>query len=104
MSGKAIKFIKNAIVRHSVVIFSKLNCPHCQIGKQHFDKQKINYVAIEIEGRADCSKIQDALKAMTGDKSVPRIFVQGKCIGGASEAEKLIKNGSLAEMIRQRKL
>lgn len=103
MSGKIVRFIKNAIARDKVVMFSKINCPHCEIGKQQFDKVKIAYVAVEIEGRTDCNKIQEVLKQMTGDRSVPRIFVDGKCVGGAAEAKKLIKSGSLAKMLQTEK-
>jgi len=44
------------------------------------------------------SPIQDVLKRMTGARSVPRVFINGKCIGGGDETAALQKKGKLAAL------
>lgn len=39
---------------------------------------KVDFLAIELESRSDCGDVQDALKELTGARSVPRVFVDGK--------------------------
>lgn len=36
------------------------------------------YLTIELQDRPDCNEIQDALEEITGARSVPRVFVDGK--------------------------
>lgn len=45
------------------------------------------------------SEIQDELLAMTGSRSVPRVFIDGKCIGGGDETAALLTSGELKSML-----
>jgi glutaredoxin 3 len=56
-------------------------------------------LTIELEDRPDCNEIQDALGDMTGARSVPRVFVDGKFIGGGTDVKKLYETGELAKML-----
>lgn len=58
-----------------------------------------DYKVIEIENRQDCDQIQDVLGNMTGARSVPRVFVNGKFIGGGTDVKKLNETGELAKML-----
>lgn len=44
--------------------------------------------------------IQDELQNLTGARSVPRVFVDGKFIGGGTDVKKLYENGELAKMLQ----
>ena len=48
----------------------------------------------------DGSAIQDYLLKLTGARSVPRVFVGGKCIGGGTETQDLHKTGQLATLLK----
>ena len=37
---------------------------------------------------------------MTGARSVPRVFINGTCIGGGSETQTALSNGSLVRMLK----
>ena len=50
---------------------------------------------VEIESRPDCSDIQDYCKELTGARSVPRVWVDQKLVGGADAVEKAYKDGTL---------
>lgn len=46
------------------------------------------------------SDIQDALQAMTKQKTVPNIFISGKHIGGSSDLEALHSKGKLVDLLK----
>ena len=48
----------------------------------------------------DGSVIQDYLLALTGDRTVPRVFVGGKCIGGGGDTVNLHQRGELVPMLK----
>lgn len=58
-----------------------MNCVikfHHLLNFQTFQKLNVEYLTIEIQDRPDCNEIQDALEEITGARSVPRVFVDGK--------------------------
>ncbi|VDO77100.1 unnamed protein product [Onchocerca flexuosa] len=61
------------------------------------DKYKI----IEVNERDDCDEIQDALLQITGARSVPRVFVGGKCIGGCDDTIIAKEDGRLDKMLKE---
>ncbi|XP_003491196.1 glutaredoxin-C4-like [Bombus vosnesenskii] len=83
---------------HSIVIFSKTTCPYCKMAKQVFDKMNKKYLAIELNERDDGDEIQSILGEMTGARTVPRVFVNGVCLGGGTDVKKLYENGELQKM------
>ncbi|CAO1360331.1 unnamed protein product [Diamesa hyperborea] len=93
------QFVKSSLTKQKIVIFSKSYCPYCVMAKEQFQKLKASFLAIELEDRPDCKEIQDALGELTGERSVPRVFVDGKFIGGGTDVKKMYENGSLAKLI-----
>lgn len=67
---------------------------------QPFKKLNIEFLVIELEDRPDMNEIQDVLGEMTGARSVPRCFVDGKFIGGGTDVKKLYESGELAKMLK----
>jgi glutaredoxin 3 len=43
----------------------------------------------------------DILGEMTGADTVPRVFIDGECIGGGDDTEKLEKKGELEKKLKQ---
>ncbi|XP_050424859.1 glutaredoxin-2, mitochondrial-like isoform X2 [Adelges cooleyi] len=96
----AKEFVNDAIAHNHIVVFSKTDCGYCKMTKEIFDKLKANYTAIELNNRDDMDDIQNALEEITGARSVPRVFISGKFIGGGSDIKKLNTSGKLVEMIK----
>ncbi len=48
----------------------------------------------------DGGAIQDHLNSLTGSRTVPRVFIAKKCIGGGSETKALKDQGKLVPMLR----
>lgn len=67
--------------------------------RQQFQKLNFDFLTIELENRQDCQEIQAVLGEMTGATSVPRVFVDGKFIGGGTDVKKLRENGELVKML-----
>lgn len=53
------------------------------------------YTAIELDDREDAQDIQDVLAELTGARTVPRVFLNGECLGGGSDVKKLYERGEL---------
>ncbi|XP_011150080.1 glutaredoxin-C4-like isoform X3 [Harpegnathos saltator] len=91
----AREFIDQAIAKESVVIFSKSSCPYCKMAKQVFDSLNKTYMAIELDDREDADEIQTILGEMTGARTVPRVFLNGMCLGGGTDVKRLHASGEL---------
>lgn len=81
-------FVDKKIASRKVVIFSKTTCPFCINAKKIFEEYQIDsneIESIEIENDPDCSEIQSYLKSITGASTVPRVFINGQCIGGCND-------------------
>lgn len=95
----SLKFVKDSIAKQRVVIFSKSYCPYCSLAKEQFKKLNFEFLAIEIEDMQNCQEIQNVLCEMTGSRSVPRVFVDQKFIGGGTDVKKLYETGELAKLL-----
>lgn len=74
--------IKKTIGSTKVVVYSKSYCPYCAKTKALFDSMDVKYTAIELDLMDDGPKVQEALLSITGQKTVPNVFVGGKHVGG----------------------
>ena len=83
---------------------SKTYCPFCVKAKDALKNYKIKpeeYEILELEDRDDMNEIQDFMKALTGGRSVPRVFIDGKCIGGEDETMAAHRNKTLGPMLEK---
>lgn len=86
MSSDAMNFVKRAISDNVVTVFSKTTCPHSTRAKSVLNSLSVKNMGVhELNERSDMSDIQDALQQLTGARTTPRVFIQGKCIGGADD-------------------
>ncbi|XP_075230596.1 uncharacterized protein LOC142329728 isoform X2 [Lycorma delicatula] len=99
MSGPTANYVKEVISKDMVVIFSKSYCPYCQLAKEVFHNMKKNCTIIELDHREDGDKIQSVLREMTGAKTVPRVFINGVCVGGGTDVKELYERGELEKML-----
>jgi len=85
-----------------VFVVSKSYCPFCVKGKNVLKKYNIkpeNIEILEIENDPDMNEIQDYMKQLTGGRSVPRVFIGGKCIGGGDETEAAHRSGKMQGLL-----
>jgi len=98
----ASEFVQQELQANKVVVFSKSYCPYCTQAKEALNAElgRGKYKVIELENRSDCSAIQDHLRDLTGARSVPRVFIGGKCIGGGTETAQLRASGQLKKLLQ----
>ncbi|KPM76792.1 glutathione peroxidase [Cobetia sp. UCD-24C] len=63
-------------------LFSKPGCPYCARAKQMLDEARISYEVIEVGTRGVTSR---TLRAMTGQATVPQVWIDGEHVGGSDE-------------------
>ncbi|XP_068098758.1 glutaredoxin 2 isoform X1 [Hyperolius riggenbachi] len=97
----AMKVIQEAVSNNCVVIYSKSTCPYCKMAKDAFDDINVTYKAIELDQIENGSELRSALHQMTGANTVPRVFVNGTCIGGGTETRNLNQEGKLIQLVQQ---
>ena len=68
------------------------------LGKYDIPSEKMKI--LEIDGDKDCSEIQDYMSQVTGGRTVPRVFINGKCIGGGNETSSAHQSGELEKLLR----
>ncbi|NXF75025.1 GLRX2 protein, partial [Sclerurus mexicanus] len=93
--------IKNVISENCVVIFSKTTCPYCKMAKEIFEDLNVHYTAVELDRNKNGTQFQDILEQMTGGRTVPRVFVNGTFVGGATDTKKLHDEGRLLPLVHQ---
>ncbi|ORZ00309.1 glutaredoxin [Syncephalastrum racemosum] len=98
------ELVKKAIADNNVMIFSKSYCPYCTGAKDLFGDLDVKFNAYELDTRKDGSEIQQALAELTGQKTVPNIFINQNHIGGYSNLDELYRSGKLESLIQKAKL
>ncbi|KAJ8654227.1 glutaredoxin [Lichtheimia ornata] len=86
------QLVKNTIADNRVVVFSKTWCPFSQKAKKFLNDSNIPYHPIEIDLRQDGADIQQALFDLTGQKTVPNIFIDKTHIGGYVDLRKAFQS------------
>jgi len=81
-----------------VAVFSKSWCPYCRATKELLGELGAKYYSIELDQVDDGSAIQAALAEMTGQTSVPNIFIKQKHIGGNSDLQAI--KGQLPTLLK----
>lgn len=88
-------FVKTEIAAHDVVVFSKSYCPFCKKTKEVFEDLDVDFTVYELNQMDDGADIQSALLDLTGQNTVPNVFIKGEHIGGNSDCQDGAKDGSL---------
>ncbi|XP_023334290.1 glutaredoxin-1-like [Eurytemora carolleeae] len=97
------EMIDNLLQEKKVVVISKSYCPYCTKAKAALSKYAINpedIEILEIENRPEMDEIQRYMKKLTGQSSVPRVFIGGKCIGGGDDVMALHQSKQLETMLK----
>ncbi|CAF0843174.1 unnamed protein product [Adineta steineri] len=96
--------IQQLIKKYPVMVFSKSYCPYSKKAKSILSRYKLgnNYHVLELDqlpSKADA--YQDELGKLTGARSVPRVFIGGKFVGGGDDTSALEKRGELVKLLKQ---
>ena len=93
-------FAQAEIDANDVVVFSKSYCPYCTATKELFAGMNVDITVHELDKMGDDGPaLQYALLDMTGQKSVPNVFVKGQHMGGNDDTQAAAKDGKLKEIL-----
>jgi glutaredoxin len=74
--------VAQLIKDNSVMVFFKTTCPFCTKMKTVFKQNRIDFTAVEFDTMGPMgADMQKALHNLSGQKSVPNLFINGKHIG-----------------------
>ncbi|KAL7921278.1 thioredoxin-like protein [Trichoderma austrokoningii] len=93
--------VERIINNNNVVVFSKTWCPYCKQTKSTLNELKADYEVVELDNRNDGDAFQDALLEITGQRSVPNIFIAKEHIGGNSDLQELVKKNTLKGLLEE---
>ena len=95
-------FAKEQIANNDVMVFSKSYCPYCAATKTVFEKMDgVDATILELDLDDDGQAIQDALLEISGQKTVPNVFVKGTHIGGNDDTQLAAKMGKIKKLLKE---
>lgn len=79
-----------------VKIYRTTYCPYCDMAERLFAQIGVSVEKIDV---THDQEMRQKLVKMTGQRTVPQIFIDGKSVGGYSDAYALHTRGELAKML-----
>ena len=95
-----MEFAKTEIDSNDVVVFSKSYCPYCTATKTLLKDMSIDFTLYELDQMDNGADIQAALLEMSGQRTVPNVFIKGQHLGGNDKTQAAAKSGKLQEMLQ----
>lgn len=92
--------VEKQIKDHPVLMYSTGYCVYCVKAKSLFQTMRIKPFVVELDKDPDGEEISMALYEITGQDTVPNIFIGGNHIGGFSQLYKGVQNGSIQRKLR----
>ena len=80
-----------------IVIYTTATCPSCIGAKKLLDRKKLKYSEIAVD--KDPAKREEMIE-LSGRRSVPQIFINGKHVGGFDDLQKLQNSGQLDTLLK----
>uniref|UniRef100_A0A8C4F2W7 thioredoxin-disulfide reductase (NADPH) n=1 Tax=Dicentrarchus labrax TaxID=13489 RepID=A0A8C4F2W7_DICLA len=92
--------IQLLIDSNQVLVFSKSYCPFCVKVKDLFKELKVECNVVELDLIEDGTNYQEMLLEMTGQKTVPNVFINKTHLGGCDKTMQVRnKDGSLQQLL-----
>ncbi|PVV02145.1 hypothetical protein BB560_003412, partial [Smittium megazygosporum] len=92
--------VEGQIAASPNILYSKTYCPFCSRAKNELDKLGIAYSVVELDVDPNGSDIQALLAELTGQRTVPNIFLNHKHVGGCDDLLYLLETGKINDYIK----
>lgn len=96
------EMVDHLVAQYPVMVFSKSYCPYSMKAKNALNAYSMSsnkYHVVELDQRDDARDIQGVLGQLTGASTVPRVFINGKFVGGGDDIDRLHRSGKLKDML-----
>ncbi|KAG7275903.1 hypothetical protein CRUP_009592 [Coryphaenoides rupestris] len=91
--------LEQLLASNQVVVFSKSYCPYCVKVKDLFKELDVKCNVVELDLVDEGSSYQDLLVELTGQKTVPNVFVNKTHVGGCDKTMQAHKDGVLQQLL-----
>ena len=82
-----------------LVLYTIQGCPYCATARNLMNSSKIDHEEVDIT--SDSSNWRDKLQKMSGgERSVPKVYIDGKYMGQDDELKELIESRKIYEIIK----
>ncbi|XP_010540941.1 PREDICTED: monothiol glutaredoxin-S12, chloroplastic [Tarenaya hassleriana] len=101
-SSRLEETVKTTAAENPVVVYSKTWCSYSSEVKSLFKRLGVQPLVIELDELGPQGpQLQRVLERLTGQHTVPNVFIGGKHIGGCTDTLKLYRNGELESMLAE---
>ena len=96
--------VRTLVSSTTVVLFSKTYCPFCRKVKALFAELGLTFgeggevAVVELDVTNEGAAIQQCLLELTGQRTVPSVWIKGQHIGGNDDTQALFASGALHRM------
>ena len=101
LSSAAKELVDSSISTAKVVMISKKTCPPCTEVKMMLEEVGFTEEQVKVITISDWSNmehIQRYCEELTGDRSTPRVWIDGKIVGGLKQVQPMFESGELEKM------
>ena len=91
--------VAKLIASNQVVIFSWVRCPYCVKAKALLQPLSKDVAVYDVDKMENGEALHNEVIKMTGQETVPAVFINGKFIGGFSDTDALHRQGKLVPML-----
>jgi|Transcript_59672 glutaredoxin len=96
----AMQAVKDLVAKNLVMVFSKSTCPFCMRAKATIKEHGHDFHAVELDQLAEGKEMQASLLELTGQRTVPNVFIKGKHLGGCDDTLAALDSGKFKEMMQ----
>lgn len=94
--------MKKTVTENPVVVYSKSWCSYSSEVKSLFKRLGVEPLVIELDELGPQGpQLQKVLERLTGQHTVPNVFIGGKHIGGCTDTVKLYRKGELEQLLAE---
>ncbi|CAH9093841.1 unnamed protein product [Cuscuta europaea] len=94
--------VKRTVADNPVVVYSKTWCSYSSEVKSLFKRLGVEPLVIELDEMGPQGpQLQKVLERLTGQHTVPNVFIGGNHIGGCTETVKLHRKGELEPLLSE---
>jgi len=94
---------QDLVQENKVMMFSSTTCSYCDIAKETFQSMGTQFKSLEVNKLGvDGAMMRNTLKSVTGERTVPAIFICGEPVkGGSNGLTELATSGRLSNMLER---
>ena len=79
-----------------VVIYTTTSCPYCTRAKAFLRSKNVDFKEIDVSRD---ERLQEEIIRLSGRRTVPQIFINGKSVGGFDDIKQMDATGDLDRLL-----